>query len=68
MTLVRIADYPQLKLIAWSHRADDLVDEDEALAIYESNWRHIDRNRLTADKHAFIRDLAARYGNGILHV
>ena len=68
METVRIADYPQLRLIAWSRRGDDLIDENEALAIYESHWQHVACDQLTTKEQAFIDGLVARYGNGILHV
>lgn len=39
--MLRIADFPQLRLITWNRREDDLVEEAEALAIYERNWRNV---------------------------
>ena len=39
---VRIADYPQLKQLAWQVHGTDELSAAEALAIYERNWRHLD--------------------------
>lgn len=39
---IHLADYPQLKQLAWQvHGADELTPA-EALSIYERNWRHVD--------------------------
>ena len=39
---VRLADYPQLKQLAWQVHGLDELTPAEALSIYERNWRHID--------------------------
>lgn len=39
---VRIADYPQLKQLAWQVHGTDELTPAEALGIYERNWRHLD--------------------------
>lgn len=39
---VRIADYPQLKQLAWQIHGTDELTPAEALGIYERNWRHLD--------------------------
>ncbi len=62
--MVRIADYPQLTLIAWNRPKDDLIDEADALALYERNWDYVDRNAISAAEQAFVNQLAARHGNG----
>jgi len=61
--MVRIADYPQLSFIAWN-RHGDVIDEAEALALYERNWVYVDRNALSATEQAFIATLVERHGNG----
>jgi hypothetical protein len=66
--LLRIADYPQLKLIAWNRHGHDLVEEEEALALYERNWRYVDENMLNEEERQLIGRLAEQYGNGVLHV
>jgi hypothetical protein len=62
--MVRISDFPQLRLIAWNRPKGDLVDEREALALYERNWEYVDKTALTPTEEALVRDLTTRYGNG----
>jgi len=39
---VALADYPQLKQLAWQvHGVNELTPK-EALGVYERNWRHLD--------------------------
>jgi hypothetical protein len=35
---LRIAEYPPLRLIAWNRKDDDVIEEDEALALYERHF------------------------------
>lgn len=65
---LRLADYPQLRLIAWNRREDDLVDEDEALALYERNWRYVDQQALSREERQLIDRLVRQYGYGVLNV
>ena len=62
--MVRIADYPQLSLIAWNRRNDELIDEADALALYERNWVYVDRDALSPMEQAFVNELVDRHGNG----
>lgn len=65
---IRLADYPQLRLIAWNRRAEDLVSDEEALALYERNWRHIDQGSLQPAERHLIDRLIRTVGKGVLHV
>lgn len=65
---IRLADYPQLQLIAWSHRPDDTVDEHEALSLYERNWHHVDHAHLSDHERRLIEHLVHTVGNGVLNV
>lgn len=65
--LVRLADYPQLKMVAW-HRRGETITEQDALGIYERNWRHIDLATMAPDERAFIGRLVTRHGRGALLV
>jgi hypothetical protein len=65
--LIQIDDYPELALLAWN-RAVREVEEDEALALYERNWRFVDVEHLLPQERALIDRLAARYGHGVLNV
>lgn len=65
---VRLADFPQLKLIAWNRVGEDTLDEKDALALYERNWRHVDSANLLPQEKALIDRLVREHGNGVLHV
>lgn len=65
---IRIADYPQLQLIAWNRRSDAAVDEREALALYEANGRVVDEAALLPRERQLIQHLANAFGAGVLNV
>lgn len=60
---VPLADYPQLQRLAW-HRRGEALTEEEAFALYERNWRHLDRPSLGAAERDFIARLVKRHGKG----
>lgn len=64
---VHLADYPQLKLLAWNRR-DDVIEGDEALALYERNWIYVDRAQLTENEQQLIDQLVIQYGNGVFNI
>lgn len=66
--LLQLAEYPQLKLIAWNRGEDDLIEEDEALALYEMNWRHVDQAALSPKERELIDRLVQEFGQGVLNV
>ena len=43
---IRIADYKQLKKLAWQLKGTQELSAEEALNLYERNWRHIDLKSL----------------------
>jgi hypothetical protein len=65
---VLIADYPQLRLLCWNRPGDSHLDGADALALYESNWRHVDQASLTATERQLLDELIRRYGRGVLNV
>lgn len=65
---IQISEYPQLRLIAWNRRDDDQLDEEEALALYERNWRYVDQASITPREQQLIDRLVAQYGNGVFNV
>lgn len=66
--MLRPVDYPQLTLITWSRDAQQLIDEAEALALYEANWRFVDEPSLTPAERQLIDRLVRDYGAGVLNV
>lgn len=67
MPTITISEYPQLSTLCWS-RTSQTLEESEALQLYESGWRFIDKDRLTSSEQNLITRLAERYGNGVLNV
>lgn len=63
--MVRVAEYPQMRACAWYLAEDTVFTDQEALAFYERNWRHIDESQLDAREKA---RLAAEVGHGFLNV
>lgn len=61
---IALADYPQLKQLAWQVHGVDALSPREALSIYERNWRHVDvetmepreRNLVAALRQVFAGD------------
>jgi len=45
--MIRLADYPQLRELAWHVRGLDSLTAQEAAGIYRRNERHIDASKLT---------------------
>ena len=65
---MRLADFPQLKRLAWQlHDVDELSPAD-ALNLYERNWRHIDQAALAPQERALIHSLVASRGGSRLLV
>ena len=65
--MIKLIDYPQLKLIAWNLHVEEITEQ-EALGLYELNWRFIDQNTLTLIESNLIDRLIHDYGNGVLNV
>ena len=54
---VALADYPQLRALAWQVRGVDSLTPAEALDIYERNARHLDLQAMSADEQALLHAL-----------
>lgn len=52
--VVHIADYPQLKRLAWNLPGADTLSPRDALAIYQRNWRHVDETAMDARERALV--------------
>ena len=64
--LVRLADYPQLRDIAWN-RNEPYLPAAEAFALYERNWRFVDPDRMTVAERALLARLTDEFGNGVIN-
>jgi transcriptional regulator with XRE-family HTH domain len=66
---IRIGDYPQLRQIAWQLDPGVVaLAPEEAFALYERNWRHVDHDAMGAAERALLDDLTATVGKGVLLV
>lgn len=65
---VDLERYPVLKSLAWQRRGQRYVDETDALALYEAQWRFVEPELLLPREATLIRDLARRHGHGVLNV
>ena len=61
--VVRLADYPQLKDLAWN-RIDEFIPASDAFKLYERNWRLLDPSTLEDRERALIERLKNELGNG----
>ena len=66
--MVRVNDYPALKQLAWQLPGVAEVSPAQALDLYERNWRHLDRERLTLPERRLIQALVDDLGGGRLLV
>lgn len=66
--MVFIDRYPQLKLIAWNRPGDRMITEQDALALYERNWRFIEPAEMPAHERELLDILIKHHGGGVLHV
>lgn len=59
---VRLADYPQLKQLAWQVQGVDELTPREALGIYERNARHLNEAALLPQERNLIAALRRAFG------
>lgn len=59
---VRLADYPQLKALAWQLHGAETLSPLEAQSIYERNARHIDKAALNEHEQALMQALDLAFG------
>lgn len=65
--VIDIDQWPSLRELAWN-RADRWIPAEEALALYERNWRFVDSKQLTQAESEMIDHLKHRFGGGMLNV
>ena len=59
---VRLADYPQLKALAWHVHGSPALTPVEALDIYERNARHLDVQAMPEKEQALLNALRTAFG------
>jgi transcriptional regulator with XRE-family HTH domain len=65
---IRLADYPQLRRLAWQLKGVKQLDPVQALDLYERNWRHVDQKAMTSRERELVALLATALGRGRLLV
>ena len=65
---IELADYPQLKRLAWQLGELTALTPSEALALYERNWRHVEEAALDEQERELIRRLVDALGGARLLV
>ncbi|HQY08346.1 MAG TPA: helix-turn-helix domain-containing protein [Burkholderiaceae bacterium] len=65
---IPLDSYPELRRLAWQVAGAQTLTAQEALAVYERNWRHLDTAALQASERQLIDDLARQHGRGRLLV
>jgi hypothetical protein len=58
--------YAELARLAWNRDPSRPITGEEALGLYEANWRHVATASLSAQERALIKSLADRFGRGHL--
>jgi hypothetical protein len=59
---IRLADYPQLRRLAWQLKGTTELTAKEALDLYERNWRHVDAQAMDEQERKLIEGLLAAFG------
>ena len=65
---VRIAEYPQLKRLAFNRPGVETMTGRDALALYERYWDLVDADQMEMHERELLQRLVTLHGNGILHV
>lgn len=66
-TELKLDEFPQLALLAWNRVVRE-IDEEEAFALYEHNWRFVDVEHLIPCEADLIARLTQQYGHGVMNV
>jgi transcriptional regulator with XRE-family HTH domain len=67
-TSIRLADFAELKKLAWQLEGVESLSPRQALELYERNWRHVDIRSLAPSETALIETLTTALGGGRLLV
>jgi hypothetical protein len=61
---IDVKEYPQLTVLCWNRDKNVLITEEDALGLYENNWRWVEE--LTQKEQKFLDRLVIKHGNGVL--
>ena len=65
---IDLAEYPQLKQLAWQVHGVDKLRPKEALDIYERNWRHLDLNTMEERERHLVNALRLIFADEVSDV
>lgn len=65
-TLIHIDDFEELALISCNLEIRE-IEPGEAFALYESNWRFVDTQRMSEKEKALVKQLTEDYGFGVIN-
>jgi hypothetical protein len=65
-TTVVPAHFPELARLAWNRDLSRPISGQEALGLYEANWRHVEIDALSLQEWQLIKELADCFGGGHL--
>ncbi|MNL57022.1 hypothetical protein D3C87_1805550 [compost metagenome] len=54
---IRVSSYKQLKKLAWQLDKNHELSPQEAMNLYERNWRHVDLKTMDTKEKAFLDNL-----------
>lgn len=61
-TRIPLAEYPELRKLAWHARGTEYLSAREALDVYERNQRHLDPNSLSSGEAQLLEALRTAFG------
>ena len=61
---IQVADYPQLKQLAWQLHTTTELTPTETLSLYERNWRHLDLQQVDSQERDLIDALCIAFRKG----
>ena len=62
--VITLANYPQLKSLAWHVQGAESLTPRQAWDIYVRNWRHIDKAEISPEEKQLIEQLRAKFELG----
>ncbi|MCE2580372.1 hypothetical protein LDL36_18190 [Komagataeibacter sp. FNDCR1] len=62
--LIDVDRYPQLKSLCWNRPAATTLGLEDALALYERNWRHVSEADMTVEERNLLDTLVREVGRG----
>ena len=63
--MIRIGEYPQLKLLCWNIDHNIPLTGEEALGLYERLWYMVDESSISSHERDLIDELVKNHGNGV---